>query len=165
MWCGLVWCGVVWCGVRGRPFGVRERVGDARGEKTTRAGVDEKKEGGHGHPRGSALICPGPPLGRSVCFTFINAMFVLIYRECSKVLLGGSGGCLGGGKASPRGSWGTFRVARGRPWMPLGYLGAALGGRGAPSERTSGKRAAWHNQSFHFITWYILAITVVAVAP
>ena len=71
-----------------------------------------------------------------------------------------------GGQGSPQRLLGDLRGGPGPPLGgPLGDLGAAFGGRGVPSESTSGKQAALHNHSFACITWYFLAITVVTVAP
>ena len=133
--------------------------------KTKRAGADEEKKGPQGYLRGTTRIDLGPPLGRSVRFTCIKPMFSLVYLGCSKVLLGGSWGGLGGPKAHPRGSWGTPWGARAVLGGPLGDLGAALGGRGAPSKSTSGKQAALQNHWFYYIKWYILALRGVAGGP
>ena len=114
--------------------------------KTSEA--DEEKKGSQRSPRGSTLIDPGPPLGRSVRFTIIRPMFLLASLGRSKVLLGASGGALGGPRlprGAPGGSPGGLGAVLGGP---LGSLGAALGGRGPPSESTLGKQAALQNHWF-----------------
>jgi hypothetical protein len=70
--------------------------------KTKRARADEEKEGPQGPPKeGSTIRGPGPPLGRSVCFICIRPMFLLASLGRSEVLLGASGGGLGGPRAPP----------------------------------------------------------------
>ena len=78
---------------------------------------------------------------------------------------GALGGPLGGPRlppGTPGGSPGRLGAVLGGP---LGDLGAALGGRGAPSESTSGKQAALQNGLFYFINLYVLAFKGVAGAP
>ena len=52
---------------------------------------------------------------------------------------------------SPGGLWTVFGGS-------LGDLGAALGGRGAPSESTFGEQAALQNHLFFIMKLYILAL-------
>ena len=108
--------------------------------KTKRAGADEEKKGPQGHPRGTTIIDPGPPLGRSIRFTFIKPMFSLVYLGCSKVLLGDSGGGLGAPRLPPGALGGPLGGLGAVLGGPLGDLGAALGGRGASSESTLANR-------------------------
>ena len=72
--------------------------------KTKREEAEEKQTGPQEHPRGVATIGPGPPLGGNVGFTKVKLMFLLIHLGRSKVLLGGSWGCLWGANGSPEGS-------------------------------------------------------------
>jgi hypothetical protein len=133
--------------------------------KTKRARADEEKKRPQGPPKGIPLIGPGSPLGRSVRFTSIKPMFLLASLGRSKVLLGASGGGLGAPRlppGAPGGSPGGLGAVLGGP---LGDLGAALGGRGAPSESTSGKQAALQNHWFYRIKCYILALRGVAGGP
>ena len=124
---------------------LRGNRGAHKKTKTKRARADEEKKGPQGPHKGSTIIDPGPPLGRSVRFTLIKPRFLLASLGRSKVLLGASGGGLGVPwlpQGAPGGSPGGLGAVLGGP---LGDLGAALGGRGAPSESTFGKQAALQN--------------------
>ena len=128
--------GGTWGGEVEAKTGVEELRGNRGAHKKTetkRARADEEKKGPQGPPKGSTIIDPGPPLGRSVGFTGIKPMFLLASLGRSKVLLGSSGGGLGGPKAPPTGSWGTPWGARGRPWGALGGpWGQPWGAEGRP---------------------------------
>ena len=100
--------------------------------KTKRARADEEKKGPQGPPKGSTIIGPGPPLGRSVRFTVTKPMFLSASFGRSKVLLGGLLGGGSGGPRLPRGalvdSWGGGSgPSLGDPWGSLGQLGEAEG--------------------------------------